>query len=110
MVQLLHVLASQFQLSVQGLRGLLDEGVHHHHKLADQKAVERASDACAASWPQLEEAVAHCTGVRQAEVCAVLGEQFDQVRIVGRHIDRPCLNLGQNARVEVFDFVSYALM
>jgi hypothetical protein len=54
MEYLFHAFASQLQVSISSLLGLLDECVQHHSALADEKTIERPPDARFASWPELK--------------------------------------------------------
>lgn len=109
-MQLLDALAREHQLLVWGLLRLLDERVDHHNAPADEKAVDGAPDSRASSRSELEEATAHGARVRQPQVWPVFHQQLDEASVVGKYVDRPRLNLGEDAGVEVLDLVRHAHM
>ena len=93
-----------------GLRGLLDEGVQNDDAPPEPKTAQRAAYAFPPARPNLEQAVAHGPRVRQAQIGAVYGEQFDQVGVVGQHIHRPGLDGFENAGMEVLDLIRHWAM
>ena len=77
--------------------------MHDDHSSTDKKTVERAANAHLAVGPQLEKPAAKRTRVRKPEIRPVLCQQLQQSRIVREDVNRPRLDLRENALVEVLD-------
>lgn len=60
---------------------------------ANEKAIERSTDAGTTARPKLEQAITESPRVRQPETRPIFGQQFDQTRVVGEDIYGPRLNL-----------------
>jgi hypothetical protein len=101
--QLLNALARKPQRLVRRLLRLLDESMHDDNAPRDDEAVERPADARAAPRPQLEQSLAKRAGVRKPQVWTVLGEQFNEARVIGHNIYRLRLDLSKHPLVEVLD-------
>src|SRR5437868_5902387 len=101
MLHLLEALAREFQFTIGGLLGLLDERVQDDHALANEKAIEGPADSRSPARAQLEQAIAEGARVRQAKTGAMLRKELNQTSVVGKDIYWPCLDLGENALMEV---------
>jgi hypothetical protein len=77
------------------------------HTLANEKAVERPTDARMSARPQFEQSFAKRSRVGKTKIRAVLGKEFNQSSVIRKDINRPRLNLGKDALVEVLDFVAH---
>ena len=84
--------------------------MHDHHTLADEKTVERPTDAGMPARPQLEEPFAKRPRVGQAKTRAVLGQEFNQTSVIRKDVNRPGFDLGKDARVEILDLVAHGRM
>ena len=84
--------------------------MHHNYALANQEAIERSTNTRFAARSPLEESGTHRARMRQPKIRAVLREQFNKLRVISEYISRSGLDLGQDARMEVLDFVCQALM
>jgi len=60
------------------LLGLLDEGVHDYHTLADQKAVERSANARTSARSELEQSIPERTSVRKPKIRALFREYLER--------------------------------
>jgi hypothetical protein len=107
MAYLLGALARKFQLSVGSLVRLLDERMHDHHTLADEKTVERATDAGLPARPELEETFAKRPRMGETKIRAVFDQEFHQTGIVRKDINGPRLDLSKDALVEILDLVAH---
>jgi hypothetical protein len=78
-----------------------------YHTLANEKAVEHPTDARMSARPQLEESVAKRSRVGKTKIRAVFGQEFNQSSGIRKDINRPRLNLGKDALMEVLDLVAH---
>lgn len=70
---------------------------------ANEKAVERPPNAGTTARPKLEQAITKRSRVRKPESWSVLGQEFDQARVVREDVHGPRLNLVKHPLVEVLD-------
>lgn len=106
-MQLLDPLSGQLELLVGRLLRLFDECVDDHDALPEKETVKGTTDARTITWPELEQAFAQGARVRQPKAWPVLCQEFDQTSVVSDNVDRPRLDLCQNARMEVLDLVRH---
>lgn len=81
--------------------------MHDHYTLANEKTVERSTDAGMPARPQLKEAFTKRTRMRKTKIRAVFDQQFNQTSIVRKDANGPRLDLGKNALVEILDLVAH---
>ena len=84
--------------------------MQNDYTLSNEKTVERATDARPAPGSEFEQSVAKSARVRQTKTWPMLGQQFDQARIVSKHINGPHFDLSKHAFMEVFDLKRHAYM
>ena len=92
------------------LLSLLDECMQHDNPTSHDETVESAADSRPAARAKLEEPVTKRARMRQPETWTVPFQQFDEAGIVGKDIDGPRLDLGENAFVEVLDVKTHRAM
>ena len=109
MLQLLEALSRRLQFAVWRFLALLDECVEDHHALAHHEAIERSADAATSARSKLEQAGSKGATMGQAQVSAVLHEQFKQAGIVGEDVNWPGFDLGEYPRMEVLDLECHTI-
>ncbi len=77
--------------------------MHDDHAPTDKETVERAANAYLSTWAQLEEPAAERTGVWKAKIRAVVCQQLQQSCIVCKGVNRPRLDFGEHALMEILD-------
>jgi len=77
--------------------------MHDDHAATDKKTIERSANAYLSARAQFEEPAAERTGVRKAEIRAMVCQQLRQPRIVRKDVNGPRLDFGEHALVEVLD-------
>ncbi len=81
--------------------------MHDHYTLANEKTVERTTDAGMPARPQLKEAFAKRPRMRKTKIRAVFDQEFNQTSIVRKDVNGPRLDLGKDALVEIIDLVAH---
>ena len=109
MSQLIGPLAGQLEVLVRRYLRLLDECVDDHDALPEKETVKTTADAGTTAWPELEQSLAQGTRVRQPKTWPMLCQELDQACVVSNDVDRPRLDLRQNAWVEILDLVRHEL-
>jgi len=88
-LNLLQSLSREPDFVIRRLLRFLDEGVKHDYTPPDKEAVKSSANARPAPGPQLEQAIAKCSRIRQIQVWAMLDQQFHDSRVIGKDIYRP---------------------
>ena len=109
-MQLLQAFAREFQFAIRCFLGLFDKGVKHDYAPADHEAVKRTANSFAASGAQFEQPVAERSRMRQPQIRSMFYQHFRQSRVIRKYVDRPCLDVGEHAFMEIFDFKRHAAM
>jgi hypothetical protein len=102
-LNLLQSLSSELDFVVWRLLRLLDKGVEHDYAPPNEKAVEGPTNTRPTARPQLKQAIAKSSRIRQFQIGTMLDEQFDDSRVVRENIDGPRLDLGLNSLMEVLN-------
>lgn len=106
-MQLLLAFARQLQFTIWHLLCLLDERMQYHNAAAEKETVEGSADTGATTRTKLEEPVPECARMRKPQAWAMLSKKLDKAGVVRQDIDRPRLDLGEHALVEVLDLERY---
>jgi hypothetical protein len=64
-----------------------------NNPFANEKAVERSTDAGPTARPKLKQAITEGARVRKPETRSMLNKQFNQARVVGENVNGPRLNV-----------------
>jgi hypothetical protein len=106
-LNLLQSLSSEFDFVVWRLLRLLDKSVEHNNSLPNEETVERPTNTRPTAGPQLKQAIAKSSRIRQFQIGAMLNEQLNDTRIVRENIGGPRINLGLHPLMEVLNRICH---
>lgn len=81
--------------------------MHDHYTLANEKTLERTTDAGMPARPQLKEALAKRPRMRKTKIRAMFDQEFNQPGIVRKDVNGARLDLSKDAPVEILDLVAH---
>lgn len=80
------------------------------YTLANEKTVERSTDAGMPARPQLKETFAKRPRMRKTKIRAVFDQELNRTSIVRKNVNGPRLDLGKDALMETLDLVAHGGM